>query len=77
MYFLLRNIPSLIDHEENKSLQAIPKEKKVAEVVFSFNGNKALGLDGFPLVLCAKILTHFYESLYPRLLKNEISNGDP
>ena len=26
--------------------------------------------------LCAKILTHFYESLNLRFLKNEVSNGD-
>ena len=28
------------------------------------------------LQVCAKIWTHFYELLYPRLVNNEVSNGD-
>lgn len=41
--FLIRNIPSIIDHEGKNSFQSIPKEKEVFEAIFSFDGDKALG----------------------------------
>ena len=39
----------IIDYKENKSRQAIPKEE-VTKVVFSFYGDKVIGIDEFSLV---------------------------
>lgn len=38
-----------MDIETNRKLVCIPSVEEVRGVVFSFEGNKALGPDGFPM----------------------------
>lgn len=46
---LLGAISSILKEEHNKFLIDIPSKDEIKVVVFSFDGNKALGPDGFPL----------------------------
>ncbi|XP_057862711.1 uncharacterized protein LOC131071031 [Cryptomeria japonica] len=46
---IIEFIPPIIGKEQNKDLVAIPSEEEVGKAVFSFDGNKALGPNGFPL----------------------------
>lgn len=45
------DIPHLVSVDMNHFLTRIVTTKKVCVVVFSFQGNKMLGLDGFPMFL--------------------------
>lgn len=45
----LNFIPYILFEESNKLLESIPSDEEVKKAVFSFEGNKALGLDGFPI----------------------------
>lgn len=46
---LLEAIPSILKEEKNKFFTAIPSKDEVKAAMFSFEGNKALSSDGFPL----------------------------
>lgn len=42
-------IPKIFNPNQNKALSAIPSTGKIKKVVLSFQGDKALGPDGFPM----------------------------
>lgn len=46
---LVNIIPKVINPIQNKALTAIPSTGEIKKVVFSFQGDKALGPDGFPM----------------------------
>lgn len=46
----LEFIPNLLSEKLHKDLTAIPSALEVKEAVFSFEGNKAPGLGGFPFL---------------------------
>lgn len=46
---ILFSILNLIYQSKNDRIKAIPNEKETKDVMFSFKGDKSLGLDGFPL----------------------------
>lgn len=46
----LKNIPCLIDEHMNASPSSIPSNQEITNVVCSFDGNKAPGPDGFPML---------------------------
>ncbi|XP_059066339.1 uncharacterized protein LOC131857658 [Cryptomeria japonica] len=46
---LLEDIPSVLGEEHNIFLTTIPSKEEIKKVLFSFEGNKALSPDGFPM----------------------------
>lgn len=62
----LQNIPSLINEQMNASLSSIPSIMEIKNVVFSFDGNKAPGLDGFPMF--------FFQDFWD-IVGKDVSNG--
>ena len=46
----LESIPSCISEAQNLFLTSIPSVDEISKAAFSFEGDKALGLDGFPLL---------------------------
>lgn len=48
--FALEVIPNLVFEDINKEIVVIPSSNEIKKVVLSFEGNKAPGLNGFPLL---------------------------
>ncbi|XP_057851472.2 uncharacterized protein LOC131061672 [Cryptomeria japonica] len=63
---LLDTIPSIINDVQNKALVAIPSEEEVMKSIFSFDGNKAPGPNGFPL---------FFFQAFWNILKSDVVKG--
>ena len=51
---ILKVIPPLFMKEQNKLLGSIPKEDEIFKVICSLGGDKAPGLDGFPMFFFQK-----------------------
>ena len=62
----LESIPSCIFEAQNSSLTSIPSLDEISIVVFSFEGNKAPGPNGFPLLFFHK---------YWHIIGVDVSNG--
>lgn len=45
----LECIPSYVSKDQNLFLTSIPSNVEISQAIFSFEGDKALGPDGFPL----------------------------
>lgn len=52
---LIDAIPKILNDGPNKMLVAIPSHLEIRKVVFSFEGNKAPGPDGFPMFFFQKL----------------------
>lgn len=50
----LRVIPPLVSKDQNKFLSSIPKDEEIFKAVCSLGGDKAPGLDGFPMFFFQK-----------------------
>lgn len=62
---LLEAIPSLVSLDQNKFLEAIPSNKEIKETFFSFDGDKALGPDGFPM---------FFFQIFQQIIESDLTN---
>ena len=59
-------IPSCISEDQNKFLTSIPSNEEITKVVFSFDGDKAPGPDGFPFLFFHK---------YWHIIREDVCNG--
>ncbi|XP_057873436.2 uncharacterized protein LOC131079489 [Cryptomeria japonica] len=46
---MAESIPKVLSEDQNRSLAAIPSNEEIKNTVFSFDGNKASGPNGFPM----------------------------
>lgn len=64
--FFLQNIHCLIDEQKNAFLTAIPSNLEIRNVIFSFEGNKDPGPDGFPMF--------FFQEFWD-IIRKDVSSG--
>ena len=62
----LECIPTCIFEAQNLSLTSIPSSDEISKAIFSFEGDKAPGPDGFPLLFFHK---------YWHIIGADVSNG--
>lgn len=54
---LVDSIPKILSESQNHNLVAIPSKEEISNVAFSFDDNKSLGPDGFPMFF----FEHFWD----------------